>query len=227
MIPRPATVEPGGPPPWTPRAGITVASVLDALGRAGRLFATEPPPAPFEVAGADPEAVVPVPAAVLVALFDEHGEARVVLTRRSTRLRTHTGQVSFPGGRIEPMEEPVHAALREAYEEIDLDPATVRPVGLLRPERAFASGVPITPVVATLAGRPRLRANPAEVDRVFDVALCDLAACFSEERWSEPGRPAFPVYFFTVATETVWGATARMLVDLLTVALASPSTGLQ
>lgn len=220
MIPRPATVEPGGPPPWAPRTGITVGAVLDALGRAGRLLADRPHPAAVGVPATEPAAVVAAPSAVLVALFEEEGEARVVLTRRSTRLRTHRGQVSFPGGRIEPGEGPVAAALREAEEEVDLDPGAVRPVGLLQLAFAFSSGVQITPVVGELAGRPALRPNPAEVDRVFDVALSDLAAHFSEERWHEPGVPPFPMYFFDVAGETVWGATARMLVDLLSVALA-------
>lgn len=160
------------------------------------------------------------PSAVLVALFEEDGETRVLLTRRAATLRTHRGQVSFPGGRLEADEDAVAAALREAFEEIGLDPALLRPLALLAPATAFVSGTPITPVVATMDRRPPVAANPAEVARVFDVSLAELASAFTEERWREPGLPTFSMYFFEVAGETVWGATARMLVDLLTVVLA-------
>ena len=228
MIPRPPTAAPGGPPPWTPRTGITIDDVLDALGRSGRLIADGPPVARWgapAAASAASAALPAAPAAVLVALFEEGGEARVLLTRRSTQLRTHRGQVSFPGGRIDHGEDAVAAAVREAFEEIGLDPAVVRPAGFLAPAFAFSSGDPITAVVATLPARPRLVANPSEVDRVFDVALADLAVHCTVERWSEPGVPAFFMYFFAVEGETVWGATARMLVDLLTAVLGTRSGG--
>ncbi|HVC13513.1 MAG TPA: CoA pyrophosphatase [Acidimicrobiales bacterium] len=226
MIPRPATAEPGGPPPWTPRRGITLGDVLEALdrGRGARSLEDGPPPHPAGIA-AEPASVVAAPSAVLVPLFEEAGEARVVLTRRSTTLRTHRGQVSFPGGRIEPGEDAVAAALREAHEEIGLDPALARPVGYLTPAFAFSSLAPITPVVASLPGRPMLVANPAEVDRAFDASLADLCAAYSEEWWSEPGLPRFPMYFFAVEGETIWGATARMVVDLLTAVLVGDAPG--
>jgi 8-oxo-dGTP pyrophosphatase MutT (NUDIX family) len=220
VIPRPATAEPGGPPPWTPRRGITVDAVLDALRRAGRSLADGPPPVAVGVPVAEPASVSAFPSAVLVALFEEDGEARVVLTRRSASLRTHRGQVSFPGGRIEPGEDAVGAALREAHEEIGLDQARVRPVGYLARAFAFATGEPITPVVATLPARQVLTPNPAEVDRAFDASLSDLAANYAEEWWSGPDLPRFPMHFFSVEGETVWGATARMLVDLLETVLA-------
>ncbi len=219
MIPRPATAEPGGPPPWTPRRGITLGTVSERLSAAGRSLADGPPPLPVGVPVAEQPSVVAAPSAVLVGLFDEGGEARVVLTRRSTQLRTHRGQVSFPGGRIDPGEDAVQAAVREAHEEVGLDPAQVLPVGYLARAFAFSTGAPITPVVAALAARPVLVPNPAEVDRAFDASLADLAASCHQEWWSEPGLPRFPMYFFSVEGETVWGATARMLVDLLTTVL--------
>ncbi len=235
---RPPTAVPGAPGPWeslpaAARRGISVASVEAALGRAGR---SGPPPAPAP--GPGPSGPTPAPSAVLVALFEEAGEARTVLTRRSSGLRAHAGEVSFPGGRIDPGESPLEAARREAAEEVGLDPAAVRPAGWLRPLATFSSMSLIVPVVAVLDRRPSLSANEAEVARVFDVALADLVAegAFSEERWTVPGRVvegagddtgdgSFPVWFFEVATETVWGATARILFELVSLVLGVTSEG--
>jgi 8-oxo-dGTP pyrophosphatase MutT (NUDIX family) len=168
-------------------------------------------------------------AAVLVALFEETGVARVVLTVRSDRLSTHRGEAAFPGGRLEPDEDVVRGALREAHEEVALDPDSVTVVAALTPMPTVASNTVMTPVVATLPARPALVASPAEVVRVFDVSLDELVAdgVFHEELWSVPGRPGangipgeeFPVWFFDVAGETVWGATARTLVELLCLVL--------
>lgn len=177
-----------------------------------------PAPACHVQAGAG--ASVRAPAAVLVALFEEQGEARVLLTRRAEHLRTHRGQVSFPGGRIEAGEDAVAGALREAAEEVGLDPGSARPVALLPLGFAFSSGDPITPVVAFLDARPRLVPNPDEVARAFDASLAELAASYWSERWTEPGARPFPMHFFRVAGETVWGATARMLAGLLADVLA-------
>jgi 8-oxo-dGTP pyrophosphatase MutT (NUDIX family) len=169
------------------------------------------------------------PAAVLVALFEEEGETRVVLTVRSGRLRSHTGEVAFPGGRLDEGEGVIEAALREANEEVGLDPALVKVVGQLSAMPTISSTSVMTPVVASLAARPSLVGSPTEVERVFDVALSELVAdgVFHEEWWSEPktavarGFPdgEFPVWFFEVAGETVWGATARTLVELLCLVL--------
>lgn len=233
VVPRPATARPGGPAPWArlepaARRGITLATVEAAFRRSGR-WGEPPAPGPGPHASDvglpwRPEAT----AAVLVALFEEGGEVRTVLTRRSAALRTHTGQVSFPGGRVDAGEDVVDAARREATEEVGLDAADVRALGWLRPVATYSSGSLIVPVVAALHGPPVLRPNPAEVARVFDVPLAALVAdgVFHEERWTVPGRPApaspdgsFPVWFFDVATETVWGATARVLYELLCLVL--------
>ena len=169
------------------------------------------------------------PAAVLVPLFEEGGETRVILTVRSGRLRSHQGEVAFPGGRLDPGESVVECALREANEEVGLDPALVEVIGRLTSTPTATSNMVVTPVVGTLVSRPTPVASPAEVDRVFDVALADLAAdgVFHEEWWSPPGRsgqPArpgseFPVWFFEVAGEMVWGVTARTLVELVCLVL--------
>ena len=167
-----------------------------------------------------------VNAGVLAALFEEDGEARLILTRRSSGLRTHKGEVSFPGGRLNEGEDPAAAARREAHEEVDLDPALVTMVGWLHPVTTLASPALIMPVIATLPGRPHLVASPREVERVFDVSLAELAdpAIFHEERWQVPGRiipgspdNSFAVRFFEVSGEMIWGATARMISELISI----------
>ncbi|MGH9017727.1 MAG: NUDIX hydrolase, partial [Acidimicrobiales bacterium] len=160
------------------------------------------------------------PSAVLAALFEERGEARVILTRRAAHLRAHRGEVSFPGGRLDRDETPEDGARREASEEIGLDPAAVTPVGRLTAVTTFLSGSTITPVVGLLGARPALVASPGEVEHVFDVALAELAdpGIYREEWWTVRAgtdAPPFPVWFFELPDDTVWGATARMLVELL------------
>lgn len=159
------------------------------------------------------------PAAVLCALFEEAGEAHVILTRRSSGLRSHTGEVSFPGGRLDPDEMPVAAALREASEEIGLDPSDVEILGQLSPLSTFSSRATITPFVAVLAGRPELHPNPAEVERAFDVSLAELMSdgVYHTELWELPGVGWREMNFFYLRGDTVWGATARMLRELLEV----------
>jgi 8-oxo-dGTP pyrophosphatase MutT (NUDIX family) len=197
-----------------------------------------------------------IPSAVLVAMFEESGETRVILTRRSKTLRFHQGEVSFPGGRCDAGESPSECALREAHEETGLDPGLVSLAGYLSPIATFSSESFIEPVVGVLESRPQMMANPTEVDRVFDVELAALVAdgVFREERWrfvvpadggepvptaerrgSRPANPAgsarsadpasrpgegaadgsFPVWFFELPGDTVWGATARVLMELL------------
>jgi 8-oxo-dGTP pyrophosphatase MutT (NUDIX family) len=228
-IPRPPQHRAGSAAPWAAlpagdRTRITLDRVRAALAagelqRRGGSRVGEPWRSRHGVVGAGR------PAAVLVPLFEEDGEARVILTVRSDRLSSHRGEVAFPGGRLDGGEGVVAGAMREASEEVGLDPGLVTVVGQLTAMPTVSSDTVMTPVVATLEERPRLAGNPDEVERVFDVALSELVAdgVFHEEWWSVPGRPAglglpegeFPVWFFEVAGETVWGATARTLVELL------------
>ena len=247
VVPRPATSRPGDEAPWAAvppaeRTGIRIAHVLAALSAHGQRGQV-----PDGVAIADelgPSRVVnesslspsqPINSAVLAVLFEEAGEARLILTRRASSLRSHAGQVSFPGGRLDPGEDAPAAALREAYEEIALNPAQVSMEGWIHPVFTLVSASLIMPLVATVPARPHVVASPAEVERVFDVPLRDLAdpEIFHEERWSFPGRPvpdgtdgSFPVWFFEVEGELIWGATARMIHELLQVVLLpARSTG--
>ena len=231
-IRRPEQNRLGHPPPWaslpaSERRGIRLERVVQSVRNPDRRAVLPEPWPPVLVEGRPPH-----PAAVLVSLFEESGEARVVLTVRSTELRAHRGEVAFPGGRLEPGEDIVDAALREASEEIGLDPSTVRVVGQLTTRSTAVSYSVMTPVVATLPGRPSLTAHPAEVARTFDVALADLLAdgVFHEELWAVPGRVGaggvvgaeFPVWFFAAGGETIWGATARTLVELCCLVLDLP-----
>jgi 8-oxo-dGTP pyrophosphatase MutT (NUDIX family) len=157
------------------------------------------------------------PAAVLCLLFEEEGQAHVVLTRRSARLRSHTHQVSFPGGRIDPGELEEEAALREAEEEVGLDTSSVRFLGRLAALSTVVNPSPITPFVAAVPGRPRLVPNPAEVERAFTVPLVELVdpEVVRQELWTFPDGHERTMQFFELVGDTVWGATARMLSELL------------
>jgi 8-oxo-dGTP pyrophosphatase MutT (NUDIX family) len=218
LIPRPAAWSLGPAGPWArpgrPRpTPVRVADVRKALDARGE-------PADLAPEGL-PQVALPGrnlrPSAVLCALFDEGGEAHVVLTRRSSKLRSHTHQVSFPGGRLDPGEEAVDAALREAREEVGIDPAGVEVVGRLSFVRTVTSSAPITPFVGLMSARPVLSPNPAEVERAFTVPLLELteAGVYREELWEFPDGLERPMHFFELIGDTVWGATARMLYELL------------
>jgi 8-oxo-dGTP pyrophosphatase MutT (NUDIX family) len=168
----------------------------------------------------EPVAYAPLPgkaAAVLAAFFEEEGEARVVLTRRASHLRSHTGEVSFPGGRIEDGEDAVAAALREAWEEIAMDTSAIDIIGTLTPISTLAATSGITPIVGFLPGRPVVEADPNEVEFVFDVSLSQLVAdgVFQEERWDTPWGDDRQINFFYLPHDIIWGATARILRELL------------
>jgi 8-oxo-dGTP pyrophosphatase MutT (NUDIX family) len=176
------------------------------------------------------------PSAVLAAFYEHAGELYVVLTRRSWSLRAHTGEVSFPGGRQDANDATlVDAALREAHEEIALDPETVDVLGELDHLMTITSRSFIVPFVAVLPGRPALTPNDAEVDAVLHVPVAELLAddVYREERWQFFGRPPWippdapfgdgpgdrPIFFFELVGDTIWGATAAMLRHLLGLAL--------
>lgn len=150
------------------------------------------------------------PGAVLIGVCSD--DASVVLTKRAHHLRNHPGQIAFPGGKVDAADKDVTAAaLREAQEEIALDPENVEILGLLNPHETV-TGFSVTPVVALINGAPRFEPDPGEVDEVFRVPLSFLAnpANFRIEgrRWQGIVRryyvaPYGPYY--------IWGATARML----------------
>jgi 8-oxo-dGTP pyrophosphatase MutT (NUDIX family) len=157
--------------------------------------------------------------AVLVPLFAVDGEATVLLIRRAARLRRDAGHVAFPGGRVEPGERPLEAALREATEEIGLDPAQVTVVRRLqvveRPD-----GDRIAAFLGVLAERPVLTLNWEEVEAVIELPLAALLAdgVGWQERWSLGGDER-RIHFFadpsTLGEDLIWGLTAGILWSLL------------
>ena len=207
-IPRPQGWGYGGVAPWVDRVrALSVPDVVAAVVRRSSLDR----PAPVDTIRES---------AVLVALVDGPEGAEVLLTRRSQTLTSHRGEISFPGGRVDPGETFEAAALREAHEEVALDPAVAHVRGRLDPISTMVSRSYIVPVVATLERRPSLHPAVDEVDRIMWVPLAELTRSdtFREEVWQVDGDPR-PIFFFELDDETIWGATARVLHQLLRVAL--------
>jgi 8-oxo-dGTP pyrophosphatase MutT (NUDIX family) len=144
-------------------------------------------------------------------------EAHIVLTVRSDSVR-HGGQVSLPGGVVDPGETFEQAALREAQEEVGLEPAGVRLLGQLTPLDIPVSGFRLHPVVAAHEGRPTLRPSDGEVARILEVDLESLMApsCLTETERQRDGR-TLHVPAFCLAGVEIWGATAMILAEFLTV----------
>jgi 8-oxo-dGTP pyrophosphatase MutT (NUDIX family) len=215
VIPRPASIRPGSPPPWINLASadrrITLASIRGSFAAA-----PEPLLSPLEGTGVRASAV-------LAALYESGGEVYIVLTRRAQHLRSHRGEVSFPGGGQDPGEDLRTTALREACEEVGLDPAGVEIIGELDHLQTVTSQSYIVPYVAVLPGRPTLEASPSEVELILHVPLSELLdpAIFREERWGIAPLE-FAVQFFEIPGDTVWGATGRMLRNLLGLLTGTP-----
>jgi 8-oxo-dGTP pyrophosphatase MutT (NUDIX family) len=206
MIPRPEVWTSADTPPWEIGTEWTMDALLAAVpARSG------------PVLPAFPGARV---SAVLVVLADGGHGAEVLLTRRSMQLRNHRGEVSFPGGRLDPGETPVEAALREAHEEVGLEPHRPLIVGELEHLNTVVSNSYIVPVVATLDAPIELDARTGEVDRVLWTPIREFTkpGTYRVERWSRPPLER-DLHFFELDDETVWGATAHMLYGLLRAAV--------
>ena len=160
------------------------------------------------------------PSAVLVGLFESTNGVEVILTRRSQELTNHRGEISFPGGRLEIGETPVDAALRETHEEIGIAPSDARIVGELNSMSTVVSNSHIVPIVASYEGTPIFSAANSEVDRVFSVPLLELTRqdTYSQEHWVFSDRE-FQINFFYLDGETIWGATARILFQVMMLAV--------
>ena len=147
----------------------------------------------------------------------------LVLTRRTTALRRHSGQISLPGGRYDAEDGSLlRTALRETEEELGVNPADLTIWGRLEPEYIVASHYALAPFVAYTPRRPEFRPAPAEVAEVIDLPLAHLLdpAVLEEEIWDFQGMPR-RVSFYRQAEHKVWGATARILHQIVT--LLDPS----
>jgi 8-oxo-dGTP pyrophosphatase MutT (NUDIX family) len=154
-------------------------------------------------------------AAVLVPLYLERGDLHVVLTRRRADLRRHAGEISFAGGRYEPGERDLLAtALREAEEEIGLPSSGVEIVGALTPTGTVATGYAIYPFVGVIEPGMRWTVAPREVDEVIELSLDVLRAGFGRRLLIRRGLPIL-TDAYAVGEHLIWGATARILSDLL------------
>jgi 8-oxo-dGTP pyrophosphatase MutT (NUDIX family) len=156
-----------------------------------------------------------VPAAVLVPLVERQPGLTVLLTQRAATLKDHAGQISFPGGRIEPGDADAwRAALREAHEEIGLTENFVEFAGYL-PDHWVGTGFRVTPVVGFVNPRYELRIATAEVHDVFEVPLeFILDEANHKARTRQLGGVSLEVYDIPYGDRNIWGATAGMLLTL-------------
>jgi len=155
-------------------------------------------------------------AGVLILLFPDGTTPQIVLTVRRDHLPDHAGQISFPGGQREPGESLRETALREAHEEVNLDPDRVEVLGALTPLYIPPSNYCVHPFVGAASEPPPLRPTDAEVGTILRVPLPHLLAPTTRtwETWTLHGNEV-DVPFFDVDGHTVWGATAMMLAELL------------
>ena len=165
------------------------------------------------------------PAAGLVLLYLRGDSPHLLLTVRSGALSRHAGQVSLPGGQVEPAESIPAAALREAAEEVGVDAGRVRVLGRLSPLYVAVSDFVLHPVVAVAAAHPAFRPRSAEVGRVLEAPLAALLGAGGRPRSGCICRPGTLVRapYFELCGERVWGATAMILAELLTLLGAAPA----
>ena len=156
-------------------------------------------------------------AAVLVPIFPKEGAWHVLLTRRTQKVEHHKGEISFPGGHRDPEDaDLVCTALREAEEEVGLPPAEVRVLGRLD-DISTITGFRIRPFVGVIPHPFAARPAPAEIAEIFTLPLARFLAPdnFIRREFKRDGRP-YPVYYFDIDGYNVWGATAKIMVQFLT-----------
>ena len=155
------------------------------------------------------------PAAVLIPIVERRAGPAVLLTRRSSQLRHHAGQVSFPGGSMESADPDIrHTALRETHEEVGIEPGLISVAGYL-PAMPTITGFAVTPIVGLLSGDVRLTLDTREVDDAFEVPL-PFFMDRANETWDQRliDDTPVPVVEFRYGGQRIWGATASMVLAL-------------
>ena len=155
-------------------------------------------------------------AGVLVLFYLREGKLHLVFTRRTDNVDFHKGQISFPGGRQETGEGLEQTALREAQEELKIDPDSVRILGMLTPLYIPPSNYCIYPVVGLAKGRPDFQPAQLEVAEVFEIPLAHLLnpQNIRREMWNIRGSDV-EIPFYAFGEHKIWGATAMVLAELL------------
>lgn len=170
----------------------------------------------------------PIPAAVLIPLIERESQLTVLLTQRASHLKNHAGQISFPGGRIERIDDgPRAAALREAREEIGLDPDCVTVAGYL-PDHVIISGFLVTPVVGFVRPGFALRLDTQEVQSTLEVPLSHLFEPANHRRRRRrlgSGEAELEVLDIPFGEHNIWGATAGMMLTLYRTCLEDAADG--
>jgi len=154
---------------------------------------------------------------VLIAIYETDRGPTTVLTRRPQHMRKHAGEIAFPGGGYEDGDDSLWAtATREAEEEVALDPSTCRQIGMLDRFVTGASFSLVQPCIAAIEEPPTLQPSPDEVEAILHVPLAELTHpdTYWQEEWLWEGQWR-PMHFFGLVGDTVWGATALMLHQLL------------
>ena len=216
-IPRPESWHLGAPAPWEgkERTAFTLEALESAITGYNSRTLTD-------------ETKEQRRSAVLIPIYcSAQDELHVILTRRSAMMKHHTHEVSFPGGNQEPEDQDLWStAIREAHEEIGLNPELPRFVGTLDSFVTVGSNSLVTPFVGILDTVPTLEANPIEVEEIIDVPLAELLNpdIYREEIWQWQDGKSRPVFFFELIGDTVWGATASMLRQFLLVLLSIDQT---
>jgi 8-oxo-dGTP pyrophosphatase MutT (NUDIX family) len=209
-IPRPASFRPGRPAPWADRPSAQRPFTLAEVRKRVAVLPRGAAPVPHVVGSDD--------AAVLVPLYDADDDVHIVFIKRPETMRSHRGEIAFPGGKFEGARDAdlQATALREAHEEVGLEPGRVEIVARLQGIATVASRFKITPFVGMLVARPDWQPSPSEVVYVLDVPLASLLAdgVYREEHW-DTWTEDLSVHFYELEHETIWGATARILTGFL------------
>lgn len=176
-------------------------------------FAPEPPGPGWQPGYFPPDARI---AAALLLVYPRGRQVVVPLTRRASGLARHAGQVSLPGGAIDPGETLAEAALREASEEIGVDPASVQILGELTPVHVTVSGFTLHPVVGISEQRPAFAPAPHEVDEILEVPIDDLRDATRIRRGTRIREGVSVEYpYFDLHGHQIWGATAMVLGEFI------------